>query len=201
MSIDKERKEKLNKLLDELLKDKTPEEIAGKNGLMRELQKALIERAMEAEMTQHLGYEKHDTDGYNTGNSRNGKGKKRLKSDFGEVDIKVPRDRNGTFDPQFIKKRQRRFTGFDEKIIAMYARGMTTRDIQATIEEIYGVEVSPDLISEVTDEVIHEVTEWQNRALDPIYPILYLDALVVKVRDEGHVRNKAVYLALGVNME
>jgi len=156
---------------------------------------------MEAEMTEHLGYEKHESKGKNTGNSRNGKGKKTIKGDFGEFDIEVPRDRNGDFEPQLIKKRQRRFDGFDDKIIAMYARGMSTRDIQAMLKDMYGVDVSPDLISSVTEEIIQEVNDWQNRILDPIYPIVYFDALVVKIRDEGHVRNKAIYLALGVNME
>lgn len=189
-------------VIDELLKEyKTPEDLVGKDGLFKQLQKALIERAMAAEMTHHLGYEKNDPKGYNSGNSRNGKGKKTIKGDFGELEIEVPRDRNGEFDPQLIKKRQTRFKGFDDKIISMYARGMTTRDITDHLLELYGVEVSSDLISSVTDGIIDEVNEWRNRELDPLYPILYLDAIVVKVRDEGHIRNKSVYLALAVNME
>jgi putative transposase len=189
-------------VIDELLKEyKTPEDLVGKDGIFKQLQKALIERAMAAEMTHHLGYEKNNPRGYNSGNSRNGNGKKTIKGDFGELEIDVPRDRNGEFDPQLIKKRQTRFKGFDDKIISLYARGMTTRDITDHLLELYGVEVSSDLISSVTDGIIDEVNEWRNRELDPLYPILYLDAIVVKVRDEGHIRNKSVYLALAVNME
>ena len=189
-------------VIDELLKEyKTPEDLLGKDGIFKQLQKALIERAMAAEMTHHLGYDKNDPKGYNSGNSRNGKGKKTIKGDFGELEIDVPRDRNAEFEPQLIKKRQSRFKGFDDKIISMYARGMTTRDIRDHLLELYDVEVSSDLISSVTDGIIDEVNEWRNRELDPLYPILYLDAIVVKVRDEGHIRNKSVYLALAVNME
>jgi len=188
-------------LIRELIKNKNPEELIGKNGLIKELVKEIVECAMEAEMTNHLGYEKYDPKGKNSGNSRNGKSTKTLKGDQGELEIEVPRDRNGEFEPIIIGKHQRRFTGFDDKITAMYARGMTTRDIQSLLKDIYGVDVSPNLISEVTDEIIKEVTDWQNRPLDPIYPILYLDALMVNIRDEGHIRKKAVFLALGVNME
>lgn len=189
-------------IVDELLKDyKKPEDLIGDKGILKELQKELMERILEAEMTNHLGYEKYNPKGKNSGNSRNGKGKKSIKGDFGEMDIEVPRDRNSDFDPQLIQKRQRRFTGFDEKIIAMYSRGLSTRDIQAILNDLYGVDVSPDLISIVTEEIIQEVTDWQNRALDPIYPIVYFDAIIVKIRDEGHIKNKAVYLALAVNME
>lgn len=188
-------------LIKELIKDKNPEEILGKDGLMKELVKELVECAMEAEMNNHLGYEKNDPKGNNSGNSRNGKSKKTVKGDHGEIDIEVPRDRNGEFEPIIIEKHQRRFTGFDDKITAMYARGMTTRDIQSFLKDIYGVDISPNLISEVTDSITQQVSEWQNRPLDPIYPILYLDALMISIRDEGHVRKKAVYLALGVNME
>jgi putative transposase len=189
-------------IIDELLKEyKTPEDLVGKDGIFKQLQKALIERAMAAEMTHQLGYEKNDPKGNNSGNSRNGKGKKTIKGDFGEIEIETPRDRNSEFEPQLIKKRQTRFKGFDDKIISMYARGMTTRDIRDHLLELYDVEVSSDLISSVTDGIIEEVNEWRNRELDPLYPILYLDAIVVKVRDEGHIRNKSVYLALAVNME
>lgn len=156
---------------------------------------------LEGELTHHLGYKKYDPTGKNSGNSRNGSGTKTLKGEFGEMGIKVPRDRNGDFDPKFIPKRQTRFDGFDDKIIAFYSRGLSTRDIKAQLLDIYGVEVSPDLISTVTNEIISEVTEWQNRSLDPLYPIIYLDGIVVKVRDEGHVINKTVYLALAVNLE
>lgn len=189
-------------LLDELLKDyKNPEDLFGKKGIFKQLQKALIERALDGEMTNHLGYKKHSVSGNNSGNSRNGKGKKTIKGDFGEVDLKIPRDRNCDFEPEIIKKRQIRFEEFDKKIIAMYSKGMSTRDIQSHLKDIYAVDVSPDLISDVTNEVVKEVVEWQNRCLDPLYPIVYFDALVVKIRDEGHIKNKSVYLALGVNLE
>ena len=190
------------KLVDELLKGyKKPEDIVGENGLLKQLTKALLERAMQAEMTDHLGYEKHDPAGHNSGNSRNGVSPKTIKGDFGDFQIEVPRDRNATFDPKIIAKGQTRFTGFDDKILSMYARGMTVREIQGHLEEIYQVEVSPSLISSVTDAVIEEVRTWQNRPLGEFYPILYLDALQVKVRDGAHVRNKAVYLAIGVNLD
>ena len=155
---------------------------------------------MQAEMTEHLGYEKHDPAGNNSGNSRNGATTKTLKGDFGEMPLETPRDRNGSFEPKIIGKGQTRFTGFDDKIISMYARGMSTREIQGHLEEIYQVEVSPTLISNVTEAVMEEVKTWQNRPLDAVYPIVYLDALVVKIREAGHVRNKAIYVAIGVNM-
>ena len=172
-----------------------------KNGLLKQLTKALLERAMDAEMTDHLGYEKHDPAGYNSGNSRNGKSRKKLKGDFGEMEVETPRDRNGTFEPKIVAKHQTRFTGFDEKILSMYARGMTTREIQAHLQEIYGVEVSPTLVSNVTEAVQDEVRAWQNRPLEPIYPIVYMDALYVRMRDNGHVQNRAVYVAIGVNLD
>jgi putative transposase len=188
-------------LLDELLKDyKSPEDMFGDDGLLQQLTKAVVERALQSEMTHHLGYEKHAPEGHNSGNSRNGKSKKTIRSKRGQVRIDVPRDRASEFEPQLIKKGQTRFDGFDDKIISMYARGMTCREIQAHLQEIYGVEVSPDLISTVTDGVIDEVRSWQSRPLDSVYPILYLDALQVKVKDQGRVSNKAIYLAIGVNM-
>jgi putative transposase len=191
-----------NELIDNLLKDyKTPEEILGDNGLLKQFTKAVLERAMQAELTDHLGYEKHDASGDNSGNSRNGKSRKTLKGDFGNLPLEVPRDRNSTFDPKIVPKGQTRFDGFDDKILSLYARGMTTREIQAHLEEIYQVEVSPALISSVTDAVLDEVKAWQNRPLDALYPILYLDALQVKVRDGAHVRNKAIYLAIGINLQ
>jgi putative transposase len=190
-----------HKLIDNLLKDyKTPEEILGDNGLLKQLTKAVLERAMQAELTQHLGYEKHDAAGDNSGNSRNGKSQKTLKGDFGNLPIDVPRDRDASFEPQIVPKGQTRFDGFDDKILSLYARGMTTREIQGHLEEIYQVEVSPALISSVTDAVIEEVKAWQNRPLEALYPILYLDALQVKVRDGAHIRNKAIYLAIGINL-
>src|SRR5205085_8927077 len=155
----------------------------------------------QGEMTHHLGYEKHSPEGKHSGNSRNGKSSKRIKGKRGQIEIDVPRDRNSEFEPHLVRKGQTRFDGFDDKIISMYARGMTCREIQAHLQEIYSVEVSPDLISTVTDAVIDEVRSWQSRPLDALYPILYLDALQVKVKDQGRVSNKAIYLAIGVNMQ
>lgn len=189
-------------LIDELLKGyQKPEEITGEGGLLKRLTKAILERALESEMTHELGYEKHSPAGRNGGNSRNGKSAKKLQTDYGELDITVPRDRRGEFEPRIVRKGQRRFTGFDDKILSMYARGMTTRDIQGHLEEIYGVEVSPELISTVTDGIISEVKEWQNRPIDALYPIVFFDAIVLKVRDEGRILNKAAYLAIGIGME
>ncbi len=156
---------------------------------------------MGAELTDHLGYEKHDPAGYGSGNARNGSSEKTLKGRDGEITIEVRRDRHGTFEPQIVKKHQTRFDGFDEKILSMYARGMTTRDIQGHPEEIYGVEVSPTLISNVTDAVAEEVKAWQSRPLEAVYPIVYLDAPHVKIRDAGHVRNRAMYVAIGVGLD
>jgi putative transposase len=188
-------------LLDQLLAGYTkPEDLTGKDGILKQLTARLVERALQTEMTEHLGYEKHDPKGRGTPNSRNGTSPKTLKTELGEVDIEVPRDREGSFEPQLVKKRQSRFTGFDNKILGMYARGMTVRDIQGHLEEVYGVEVSPDLISKVTSAVVEDVAAWQNRPLDAVYPLVYLDALVVKVRDQGVVRNKAVYIALAVTL-
>src|SRR6202522_2857746 len=190
------------KLIDELLADyKKPEDITGEHGLLKQLTKALLERAMQAEMTDHLGYVKHDQAGNNSGNSRNGKTSKALKGDFGEMPLETPRDRKGTFEPKIIGKGQTRFTGFDDKIISMYARGMSTREITGHLQDIYGVELSPTLISNVTEEVMEEVKSWQSRPLDAVYPIVYLDALVVKIRDAGHIRNRAIYVAIGVNLK
>lgn len=191
------------KLIDKLLAEHghRPQDIAGENGLLKQMVKALLERAMQAELTDHLGYEKHDPAGYGTGNSRNGTTRKKLKGDLGEMEVETPRDRSGTFEPKIVAKHQTRFTGFDDKILSMYARGMSTRDIEAHLEEIYGVEVSPTLVSTVTESVQEEVRSWQNRPLDSLYPIVYLDALYVRMRDSGHVQNRAVYVAIGVNLE
>lgn len=190
-----------DELIDQLLSGyKKPEDLTGETGILKQLTARLIERAMQAEMTEHLGYEKHAPGGRGVPNSRNGTRTKTLRTDQGELEIDVPRDRAGTFDPQIVKKRQTSFTGFDEKILALYARGMTVRDIQGHLEELYGVEVSPDLISRATSAVHEDVLAWQNRPLDAVYTIVYLDALVVKVRDEGTVRNKAIYLAIGVTV-
>jgi putative transposase len=190
-----------DELLDQLLAGYTkPEDLTGKDGILKQLTARLVERALQGEMSEHLGYEKHDPKGRGTPNSRNGTSAKTLKTDHGPMEIEVPRDREGSFNPQLVKKRQTRFTGFDDKILGMYARGMTVRDIQGHLEDVYGVEVSPDLISRVTSAVVEDVAAWQNRPLDAVYPILYLDALVVKVRDQGVVRNKSIYIALGVTL-
>lgn len=191
-----------SKLLDELLADyKKPEDIIGENGLLKQLTKAVLERALNAELTEHVGYEKHDPAGYNSGNSRNGTTKKTLKGEFGEMELETPRDRNGSFEPRIVSKGQTRFDGFDDKIISMYSRGMTTREIEGHLKEMYGVEVSPTLISNVTEAVMEEVRTWQSRPLEEVYPILYMDALRVKVRDGGHILNKAIHVAIGVNLE
>ena len=189
-------------IIDELLSNYTdPEDLLGEGGIFKELKKALLERALRAELSGHLGYDKGDPKGKKTGNSRNGHGSKTVTGEDSEMDISVPRDRDASFEPQIIKKGQRRFDGFEDKIISMYARGMSVREIRGHLDELYGVEVSPDLISRVTDEVMDEVREWQSRPLDNIYPIIIFDALRVKIRDEGTVRNKAVYLALGFTLE
>ena len=195
MAIEKE-------LIDRLLpKYEKPEDLLGENGLLRQLTKALMERALEAEMATHLGYEKHDPGEKLSENRRNGKSKKTVKGDFGEIEITTPRDRDATFEPRIVAKGQTRMAGLDGKILSMYARGMTTRDIQGHLEEMYGVEVSPTLISNVTDAVLEEVRSWQSRPLDTVYPIVYLDALVVKMREQGQVQNRAVYVAIGINMQ
>jgi hypothetical protein len=179
-------------LLDELLAEyANPEDLTGPEGLLKRLTGALVERALQAELTDHLGYEPNAAEGQGTGNSRNGAGKKTLRTDQGNVTVEVPRDRNGTFEPKLIKKHQRSFNGFDDKILSMYARGMSVRDIQAHLAEIYGTEISPDLISRVTDAVVDEVQTWQARPLDSVWPIVFLDALVIKVRDQGVVQNKS----------
>src|SRR5574343_121405 len=187
-------------LLDSLLADyRKPEDLIGENGLLKQLTKLLVEKALEAEMADHLGHGKNEPVENPAGNTRNGKSKKTLKGEFGELPIEIPRDRHGTFEPQLIPKHQTRWTGFDDKILSLYARGMTVREIQAHLEEMYGTEVSPTLISSVTDAVIEEVKAWQSRPLDSIYPIVYLDCIHVKIRD-GSVRVKAIYLAIGINM-
>ncbi len=190
-----------DKLLDELLEGKSPEEILGEKGLLDDLTKRLVERALEGEMTHHLGYPPHSPAGQHTGNSRNGKTHKTVKGKTGEMELTVPRDRNGEFEPQLVKKHQRRLPGFDDKVIALYAHGMTTRMIAEHLKELYGVDVSPSLISAVTDTVIEDVKAWQSRPLDAVYPIVYLDAIHLKMRTEGRVQNQAVYLALGINLD
>ena len=183
-------------LLDHLVKG--PMTQGDLESMFRTLKKAVIERAMSAEMNDHLGYRQGEDKPEGQSNLRNGTSGKTVITDDGPVRIEVPRDRAGTFEPQIIGKHERRFTGFDQKIIAMYARGMTVREIQGYLAEMYGTEVSPDFISKVTDEVTAEITIWQSRPLEPMYPVVFFDALRVKIRDDAIVRNKAVYLALAV---
>lgn len=196
----KKKPDDIDKLVQELTKNATAEELLKDSGLLKELKKRLVEVALEAEMTEHLGYEKHSPEGHGTGNSRNGKTSKRIIGADGDVEIEVPRDRNGDFEPQLIRKRQVRLPGFDEKVLSLYARGMTTREIQGHLQEIYDVEVSPALISRVTDAVLDEVKAWQNRPLDVVWPVVYLDAIHLKIRTDGRVQNRAVYVALGINL-
>lgn len=189
-------------VLDKLLEGvKTQDDLAGPGGLLKQITKALVERMLAGELTHHLGYEKHDTADSGNGNTRNGKSRKTLKGQAGEMEIAVPRDRNGSFEPQVVRKHQTRWDGLDQQIIALYARGLTVRDIQAQLQEIYGVEVSAGLISEVTDEVLEEVKIWQSRPLENMYPVIFLDALMVKMRHDGRVENRAVYVAIGINEE
>ena len=189
-------------LLDQLMSGYTsPEDLTGPDGLLKTLTKALVERAMTAELGQHLGYERGAAPPESQANRRNGTSKKTLRTDQGPVIVDVPRDRDGSFEPQIVGKHQRQFNGFDDKILSMYARGMSVRDIRAHLEEIYGVNVSPDLISRATDEIVAELTAWQNRPLEPLYLVAYIDAMVIKIRDKGVVQNKAVYLVVGVNLD
>ena len=192
----------LLKLADALLVNyRKPEDLIGENGLLKQLTKMLVERALETEMTEHLGHDKSGAVTNGTSNTRNGHSAKTLQGDFGELPLDIPRDRQGAFEPQLVAKHQTRWSGFDDKIISLYARGLSVREIQGHLEEMYGTEVSPSLISAVTDAVSEDVKVWQARPLDPLYPILYLDCIHVKVRDAGAVRTKAVYLAIGVNMD
>ena len=189
-------------VLDDLLKDyEKPEDLLGPDGIFKALKKRMIEKALGAELSDHLGYEKSDPAGNGSGNSRNGASKKTVTSEDGAFDIGVPRDRNGSFEPQLVKKSQKRIDGFDDKIISMYARGMSVREIQGHLRELYGVGVSPDLISRVTDAVLEDVKAWQNRGLETVYPVVIFDALRVKIRDHGIVKNKAVYLALAIRAD
>ena len=191
-----------DEVIDELLAGaRTEEEIAGPGGLLAQLTKRLVERAMEVELTDHLGYEPHQEPPGGTGNTRNGTSPKTLITEQGEVPIDAPRDRDGSFRPRIVRKRQRRFQGFDEKILALYSRGLATRDIEAHLAEIYGVKVGRDLISSVTDAVMDDVRAWQQRPLDDVYPIVFLDALVLKIREGGTVQRRACYLALGVTVD
>lgn len=197
MEIDTEAIDNLIKGLD--LKKGT--ELFGANGLVKQLTKRLVERALEAEMEEHLGYPRGERGEEPKANVRNGTTAKRVKTEDGEIAIAVPRDRNGSFTPQLVKKRQTRLDGFDEKVLSLYARGMSTREIQGHLHELYGTDVSPELVSRVTDAVLEDVQEWRRRPLAPVWPVIYLDALFIRVREGGTVRRKAVYLALGLGLD
>ncbi len=191
-----------DEVVDQLLAGaRTEEEIVGPGGLLSQLTKRLVERAMEVEITDHLGYERHQEPPGGAGNTRNGSTSKRLITEHGEVPIDTPRDRDGSFAPKIVKKRQRRCEGFDDKILALYSRGLSTRDIEAHLAEIYGVHVGRDLISRVTDAVMDDARAWQQRPLDDIYPVVFLDALVLKIREGRSVQRRAYYLAMGVGMD
>ena len=192
----------IERVLDELLKGcDSPQDILGEHGLVKALTKRLVERALQTELTTHLGYAPHAPEGRGSGNSRNGTTGKTVHTDQGPLPLEIPRDRQGSFEPQLVNKRQRRLEGFDDKVLALYARGLTTRDIQSHLEELYGVDISPTLISTITDAVFEEVRTWQSRPLEAVYPILYCDCLFVKSRQEGVVKTKALYVALGVTLQ
>ncbi|HTA31826.1 MAG TPA: IS256 family transposase [Solirubrobacteraceae bacterium] len=191
-----------DEVVDELLAGaRGEEEIVGPGGLLSQLTKRLVERAMEVELTDHLGYEPHLEPPGGTGNARNGTTPKTLLTEHGPVAVDTPRDRNGSFEPQIVRKRQRRFEGFDEKILALYARGLSTRDIEAHLAEIYGVKVGRDLISRVTDAVMDDARTWQTRPLEDVYPVVFLDCMVLKIRDGGSVQRRACYLAMAIGMD
>lgn len=192
--------EMIEQLKADLKNAKTYEDILGKEGAIKKLIKGTFEQMLEAELTEHLGYEKHSSTGKNTGNSRNGKSHKTIRNDNGEIDIAVPRDRNSEFDPVIIKKYERTIGPIEDKIISMYAKGMTTRDIQSHVEELYGLQLSPTLVSNITERIIVLAKEWQNRPLEAIYPIVFFDAIHYKVRDEGKVVSKAAYTCLGIDL-
>ena len=195
----KQRDTRFDKEVDEWLKKgHSPEDV---KTLLEQITKAVVERALQGELTAHLGYGKHESEGIHSGNSRNGATTKTVRGDFGEIELETPRDRNGEFAPRLVQKHQTRLDGWDEKILSLYARGMSTRDIQGYFQEAYGADVSPSLISDITDGVMDQAKAWQNRPLDAFYPVLFLDALFVKMRHEGRVENRAVYVALAINME
>lgn len=188
--------------VDELIKNcKSADDIVGNGGVVKELTKRLLERMLDAELTTHLGYSKYQIPKEKEENSRNGYSSKTVLTGEEEIEIQIPRDRKGAFEPQAVPKHKRRFDGFDSKIISMFARGMSLNDIKEHLKEIYGVDVSSTLISNVTDAVIEDVRAWQNRPLDLVYPVVFFDAIMVKSRENGQTENKAVYLALGINME
>lgn len=192
-------KSKLQAMAEELAKDvKTPEDLSELSAFLTKL---TVEAALKGEMNHHLGYDKNAPTGHHSGNSRNGFSQKKLKGDHGEIELQVPRDRNSTFEPQLIKRGQSRITGMDDQILSLYAKGMSTRDIVGAFQEMYGADISSGLVSQVTNNVMEKVIEWQNRPLDAVYPIVYLDCIVLKIRQDKRVINKAIYLVLGVNIE
>lgn len=191
-----------NELIDELLGDaKTADDLFGQGGILKMLSGQLMERMLEAEMQHHLGYPRHSKQGNNSGNSRNGKASKTVKTGNGDIKIEVPRDRSGDFEPQLIKKRESRLNHLNDQVLSLYGRGMTVRDIQSFVEELYGTSISRDLISTITDGLLDEVKAWNNRPLDAVYPIVYIDGFVAKCRLEGHVNNRVVYVIYGINLE
>ena len=187
--------------LKKLLKEKGVKSLDDFNTFMREVSKEVVETLLEGELTDHLGFEKHDQKANVTDNTRNGYTPKTVKSKFGEIDLDVPRDRKSDFEPQIVKKRQKDISGLEEKIISMYAKGMTTRDIQAHIKDLYGYEISPETVSSITDKVMERAREWQSRPLESIYALIYMDAVFLKMRLEGHVRNVALYTIIGINLD
>ena len=199
---DEIRRQLPDEVVDELLAGaRTEEEIVGPGGVLAQLTKRLVERALEVELTDHVGYERHQEPPGGAGNPRNGSTAKRLATEHGPVDVRTQRDRDGSFEPKLVRKRQRRFEGFGDKILALYSRGLSTRDIEAHIAEIYGVHVGRDLISRVTDAVMDDARAWQQRPLEDVYPVIFLDALVLMIRDGGSVQRRACYLALGVTID
>ncbi len=193
--------EMIQQLKADLSKARTYQDLMGTDGAIKKLLKNAIEGMLDAELTQQLGYERYSPSGKNSGNSRNGKTRKTLKNDNGEIEITVPRDRNSEFDPLIVKKYDRTIGPIEDKIISMYAKGMTTRDIQSHIGEIYGIEISPMLVSNITEKIVETAIQWQNRILEPVYPIVFFDAIFYKVREDGKVKLKAAYSCLGINIE
>jgi putative transposase len=192
--------EMMEQLKEDLKKARTYQDLMDEDGAIKKLIKASLEGMLEAELTDHLGYDKYSPEGKNSGNSRNGKSRKTLRNDNGEIDLVVPRDRNGSFDPIIVKKYERTLGPIEDKIISMYAKGMTTRDIQSHVQELYGLEISPTLVSQITDKVIDLAKEWHNRPLEAVYPIVFFDAIHYKVHDEGKIASKAAYTALAVDI-
>jgi putative transposase len=191
-----------DEMLDELLGSaKTQDDLFGKDGIIKQISKRFMERLLEMEMTNHLGYAKHAVEGNNSGNSRNGKNKKTIKTNNGSLEIEIPRDRNSEFEPVLVGKRQSHLKGLDDQVLSLYAKGMTVRDIQAHLSELYGTEISRDLISTMTDAILEDVAAWRNRPLDKIYPIVFIDGFVAKCRLDGRVCNRAVYVIYGITLE